>query len=711
MRDFILNIHSQISVPENAEIFQAEPVKRAIMRFSRDMRMALEDAAMECGNMRCRDEECGDAERENMECGNIWLVLRDMEEEHYSIEVRERRMVIAAGSELGFIYAMNRISESYMGILPFWFWNDQPIRKKAYVRIPEGVYVQREKTVRFRGWFINDEVLISHWDAGKSREYPWEMVFEALLRLGGNLVIPGTDKNSREYAKLAWDMGLWVTHHHAEPLGAEMFARAYPELTPSFQEHPDLFRKLWQEGIDKQKGRKVIWNIGFRGQGDTPFWSSDPSCDTPEKRGELISGIMREQYDTVQSQIPDAVFCTNLYGEMMELYQEGLLRIPEEVIMIWADNGYGRMVTRRRGNHNPRVVSMPPQSLKDKNHGVYYHVSFYDLQAANHITMLPNSMEFVEEELRAAYEGGIRKLWVINASNIKPHTFPLDFTANLWYSDSLDAAEHRRRYVEEYYPGKEPVQRKMEQCLDRYFKSTVSFGTNRDEHAGEQFYNYVTRDFVHNWMKDGGHEPCTQLFWCTGEIEFPEQISWYQARCEAGSAGFAALLRECGEAEAGASLEMRELWEDSVMLQVKIHALCLEGAVLFCQGYQEYSNGKLLEAFYLLGEAAVCYEGADQAMRGREHGKWRDFYGNDCLTDIKETAYCIRRLMGYVRNLGDGPDFYRWQREVIYSEEDKSVVLITNMENHMTDLELFEAMKKRNLSGFAEMAVLKTAPL
>ena len=37
------------------------------------------------------------------------------------------------------------------------------------------------------------------WDGGVSREYPWEMAFEALLRLGGNLVIPGTDANSKIY--------------------------------------------------------------------------------------------------------------------------------------------------------------------------------------------------------------------------------------------------------------------------------------------------------------------------------------------------------------------------------------------------------------------------------------------------------------------------------------------------------------------------------
>ena len=53
--------------------------------------------------------------------------------------------------------------------------------------------------------------------------------------------------------------------------------------------------------------------------------------------------------------------------------------------------------------------------------------------------------------------------------------------------------------------------------------------------------------------------------------------------------------------------------------------------------------------------------------------------------------------MGYVRNLGDGPDFYKWQREVTYSDNDAKVVLITNMENHMTDWELYLAGK--NMQG------------
>jgi len=59
-------------------------------------------------------------------------------------------------------------------------------------------------------------------------EFPWEMAFEALLRCGGNMTIPGTDYNSHRYQRLAAEYGLYITHHHAEPLGARMFSRAYP---------------------------------------------------------------------------------------------------------------------------------------------------------------------------------------------------------------------------------------------------------------------------------------------------------------------------------------------------------------------------------------------------------------------------------------------------------------------------------------------------
>ena len=50
-----------------------------------------------------------------------------------------------------------------------------------------------------------------------------------------------------------------------------------------------------EDAVREQMHRKVIWNLGFRGQGDTPFWENDPQYDTPQKRGALISRIMEEQ--------------------------------------------------------------------------------------------------------------------------------------------------------------------------------------------------------------------------------------------------------------------------------------------------------------------------------------------------------------------------------------------------------------------------------
>lgn len=269
----------------------------------------------------------------------IILCKKDLKPEQYELEVTEQEITIYGADARSFIYALNYLSETYLGVLPFWFWNDQKMEVKSYVEIPCGTYHSEADRIRYRGWFINDEVLISHWTAGVSKDYPWEMVFEALLRCGGNLVIPGTDKNSRIYAPIASDMGLMITHHHAEPLGAEMFLRAYPDLEPSYLKHKDLFEGLWKDAIGRQKDEEVIWNIGFRGQGDVPFWENDSAFDTPEKRGELISNIMKKQYAMVREQIPDAVFCTNLYGEILELYREGCLQIPEDVILIWADNG------------------------------------------------------------------------------------------------------------------------------------------------------------------------------------------------------------------------------------------------------------------------------------------------------------------------------------------------------------------------------------
>lgn len=429
-----------------------------------------------------------------------------------------------------------------MGVQPFWFWNDQPFEVRESVKIPTNTVIESKPArVTYRGWFINDETLLSHWKVERRADLPFIMAFETLLRLGGNMVIPGTGKNAHIYRQAAADMGLIITHHHAEPLGAEMFAQAYPDLEPMYSKYPEKFRALWQAGIDAQKGMRVIWNIGFRGQGDKPFWDDDPKYDTPEKRGELMSALIKQQYDLVKDNDPNAVCCTNLYGETMELYKDGFLKLPDDIIKIWADNGYGKMVSRRQGNANPRVPALPQQG-DDDAHGIYYHASFYDLQAASHITMLPNSTEFVSQELTDVLIHGADDYWLINCSNIKPHAFLLDLIARCWRDGTVDAVQQSIAYMVAYYGLLHRSD--VAQCLTDYAQFTVPYGPNEDDRAGDQFYNHVPRMLISQFVKDRT-SPADDLRWLFDVPTLAEQSTHCAEIFQKAAENYAVYLRQC----------------------------------------------------------------------------------------------------------------------------------------------------------------------
>lgn len=130
-------------------------------------------------------------------------------------------------------------------------------------------------------------------------------------------------------------------------------------------------------------------------------------------------------------------------------------------------------------------------------------------------------------------------------------------------------------------------------------------------------------------------------------------------------------------------------------MQTQLYAHCCRGAALVCRSLLDALDGEYRQAFYHAGLARESYVQADAAMRDREHGKWQGFYANECLTDVKQTAWLLGSYMGFLRNKGDGPFFYTWQRELLYPPEDIRVILITNMENHLTDQELFFLMKEK----------------
>lgn len=599
------------------------------------------------------------------------------------------RMQITAADELGVIYSILHLSDRALGIPPFWYYLDWQPEKRPCAVIEATPYVSPRPKVRFRGWFINDEVLMLGWHDDPYDPAVWEPAFEALLRCGGNMVIAGTGETHRHVERLAVRMGLYLTQHHAEPLGAQMFADAFPDKVPSYDKYPELFRSLWRRSVETHKDDKVVWSVGFRGQGDLPFWEQDPAYRTPEARGKLISRIICEQCDLLRKYVDSPVCCTNLYGEIMELYQGGYLTIPDHVIKIWADSGYGKMVSRRQGNHNPRVMSLPT-TADPGPHGLYYHVTFHDLQASNHLTMLPNSPEFVEHELTNALEKGVSEYWIVNCGNIRMHAYMLDLVSRIWQNGNVDTARQREAFASSYFPEAAEA---TASCYRLYFESPIQYGTHSDEKAGEQFYHYPVRTIISHWIKGNRPEGDEELKWVADSPLFAAQVRKYGALCRSGAAAWAhaqqAALQNKNRLGRNA-----QAFSDGLLLQCRLHLTGCQGAAAVCDSYGAFLQGESVKAFLRACDAHAHFQQAADALDSACHGKWDGFYRNDCLTIVRLTVHFCDILRKYIRIQGESSLFLDWEKQFLWSPRKKSVMLETTVTPQLDEDRLYAALQQ-----------------
>jgi hypothetical protein len=623
----------------------------------------------------------------------IVLVPEDLPREQYVVRVNDEALEVAAGDDLGFIYGLYAISRELLGIEDLWFWNDQAITPAPGKEIdPSFTLVSTPAAVAYRGFFINDEVLLLGWSLDNDPDLPWRRVFETLYRLGGNLVIPGSGERV-DHTDLAQSMGLYIAQHHACPLGARMFSEVYPGVEPRWPEERDRFEALWEEAVEARQGGRVVWTLGFRGQGDKPFWENDPRYMDAQSRAEVINTIVRRQYDIVRKLDPDAVCCIYLYDEAMDLYREGLLEYPDDVVKVWSDNGYGRMVSRMSGDGlNPRIPAMP-DGTGSGGHGIYYHPSFFDMKASHHITHLNADPRYVARELEQVLANAGNDIWIINASNIKPHVYILNLIAALWREGSVDTEAVCRDYVRRYYG--EGVADAVFEAFEDYWRIAVPFGPEWDDRAGELFFNFVPRMLITQFMKDRDAPSEELMPWMYVAGSLREQVEHYRSLCSGAIDRYDELVRSLERTALDAAPHVAELIRDTILLEARIYQRSIRGAALLCRSLLDAYAGDDKRAFYHAGLAREEYAGCDAEMRAREHGKWRDFYRQEALCEVKHTAWVLSALMGYLRALGDGPYYYLWQREFTYTREEKDVVIVLNLENRKNDDEIFAAMKTR----------------
>jgi len=400
-----------------------------------------------------------------------------------------RHALVLTGSDVrGTIYAIYHVSRQLLHVDPFYWWTDNPPARRDRVVIPASFGGrQGPPTFRYRGWFLNDEDLLTAWRPGRSGETGialdvWERVFEAILRLNGDMVVAGTFLFPDEpQMKAATARGLILSQHHMEPLGLNVYR--WPEGKPFTL---DLLTEAWRCAVRQfDPQAEVIWTVGLRGRYDNPFWmDATGGKPTPEAQGRVIRAAIERQMALVrenrQETAPD--FIMNTWMEGTRLVRSGALKIPEGVHLVWADDGAGNIMDG--GNIG-------------KDNGVYYHTAVIGGNASTYTERVPVAR--IRSELsRAARAGGTHYL-LLNTSDILPVSMTTravmeaGWNIRPWQAEKYDATYLAAWSRQQFGPRAGPL---VARYYDAYFAAPSRYATRDKLEMGDYLYQQIGRDLL-----------------------------------------------------------------------------------------------------------------------------------------------------------------------------------------------------------------------
>jgi len=319
--------------------------------------------------------------------------------ESYLIETVERpfpgvkrALVIAGSDKRGTIYGIYEISRQ-IGVSPWHFWADVPVRKSEELYVNPGRYVAGEPSVKYRGIFLNDEYpALTRWvsfrygDVTPSDDPPippgvanygsefYSRIFELLLRLKANYLWPAMWNNAfneddLRNAKLADDYGIVMGTSHQEPMirAQKEWDRRYKSTLGSWSwtDHADTLVKFWRDGIRRNKDYESILTIGLRGADDTEMGPGGPAGNIAklEKIVDIQRRLIAEELNPDVTRVPQ-MWC--LYKEVQDYYHAGM-RVPDDVTLLWAEDNWG----------NVRRLPTADERKRSGGAGVYYHFDYH----------------------------------------------------------------------------------------------------------------------------------------------------------------------------------------------------------------------------------------------------------------------------------------------------------------------------------------------
>lgn len=362
-------------------------------------------------------------------------------------------LVIAGSDKRGTIYGIYELSKQ-IGVSPWYYWADVPIKKQENIYIKRGKYTEGEPAVKYRGIFLNDEApALSGWanvTFGGFNSKFYEKVFELILRLKGNFLWPAMwgsafYDDDPQNGILANEMGIVMSTSHHEPMAmAQSDWHRYVKRNNlpniwDYTKNTKALQESWRFGMKRAKDWEKVVTVGMRGDGDEAM-SEDTNIALLEKIVKDQRKIISEVTGKKPEETPQV---WALYKEVQDYYDQGM-RVPDDVTLLFCDDNWGNV------RKLPEINSKPHKG----GYGMYYHFDYVGAPR-NSKWININPIQRVWEQMNLTYTHGVDRIWVVNVGDLKPMEYPISFFLDMAWNPGQfnphNLLDHTEKWCEQQF--------------------------------------------------------------------------------------------------------------------------------------------------------------------------------------------------------------------------------------------------------------------
>lgn len=430
--------------------------------------------------------------------------------EVYGFFVLDSGVVVIAGSDKrGTIYGLFHISE-LIGVSPLTDWSAvSSVKADSFTFDESMTFVSKEPSVKYRGFFINDEwPAFGNWcnkNFGGFNAKMYDHVFELLLRLKGNYLWPAMwsacfalDGPDLASAELADEYGIVMGTSHHEPClrHGEEYSKVRGKDSVygdawNFNTNREGITRFWRDGLKRNGHLENIITVGMRGEADSAILGREA---TLKDNIDLLRDVLKTQNQLIREEVnPDLDQVPRmlaLYKEVEPYYYgdaetEGLMNDPEldGVILMLCDDNHGYL------------RSLPDEAMRSHKggFGMYYHFDYHGAPTSYewiNSTYLPE----VWEQMTACYEHGVDQLWIVNVGDLGLQEMPLSYFMDLAYdyekwgiSAPNSTDEYMRLWMSRQFGGA-LGEGDIDRLAKMYTEYTRLIHNRRPEHLNDKVY-------------------------------------------------------------------------------------------------------------------------------------------------------------------------------------------------------------------------------